>query len=225
MSLRYGILGLLSEWEASGYDIKKEFDDLMSVFWHSHLSQIYPELNRLEKEELITSKHIFQEGRPDKKIYSITKIGKEELMRWLLGPPETPKLKDPFLMQAFFMDNIPVDEVLLKFKLYKKERYQRLEKIKNITHIRLKSIRNRNVMKARILISSAVLKRGIEQEIQYIKWCEDTIKLIEECKYLWDIKDNNQDKIHSTTVIPFVEVEDVFLKYFEDILNQDRIEK
>ena len=45
MSLRHGILGLLSKWDATGYDIKKEFDDFMSIFWHSHLSQIYPELN------------------------------------------------------------------------------------------------------------------------------------------------------------------------------------
>ena len=55
MSLRHGILGLLSKWDATGYDIKKEFDDFMGIFWHSHLSQIYPELNRLEKEELLES--------------------------------------------------------------------------------------------------------------------------------------------------------------------------
>ena len=221
MSLRHGILGLLSEWDASGYDIKKEFDDLMSIFWHTHLSQIYPELNRLEKDELIISKHIPQEGKPDKKIYSITDKGKEELMKWLLAPPETPKLKDPFLMQTFFMDNIPVDEVLLKLKVYKKERYQRLEKIKNSIEERMKSIKERNVMKARILISSAVLKRGIEQEIQYIKWCEDTIKLIEECRYLWNKGGNVQDKNQSSTLIPFTEVEDVFVKYFADILMEE----
>jgi len=55
VSLRYGILGLLSKWEASGYDIKKEFDDVMSIFWHTHLSQIYPELNKLENEKLVVS--------------------------------------------------------------------------------------------------------------------------------------------------------------------------
>jgi DNA-binding PadR family transcriptional regulator len=225
MSLRYGLLGLLSEWDASGYDIKKEFDDLMSIFWHSHLSQIYPELNRLEKEQLIISKHIQQEGKPDKKVYSITEEGKKELINWLLTPPEAPKQKDPFLMKTFFMDNIPVDEVLLQLKVYVKKRKQRLNKMKKIIQERLNSIRERNVMKARILISSAVLKRGLEQEIQYIKWCEDTIKLVESCKFLWNKTENVLDKdtmledYPGKTEFTFKEVEEVLIGYFDGILD------
>ncbi|MCR8644247.1 PadR family transcriptional regulator [Paenibacillus sp. N1-5-1-14] len=211
MSLRYGLLGLLSEWEASGYDIKKEFDDLMSIFWHSHLSQIYPELSKLEEEALITSTHVPQEGKPDKKIYTITAKGKTALMKWLLTPPETPKLKDPFLMQTFFMDNIPYEEALLKLKIYKNERMQRLTKMKQIVEERWASIKERNVMSARILIGSTVLKRGIEQEVQYIKWCEDTITLIETCKFLWD--KNNQAQSQSYL---FTDVEDIFEQYFAE---------
>ena len=62
MTLKHAILGLLSKWDATGYDIKKEFDDFMSIFWHSHLSQIYPELNKLEAEELVTSKLVPPRG-------------------------------------------------------------------------------------------------------------------------------------------------------------------
>ncbi|MBS4193743.1 PadR family transcriptional regulator [Lederbergia citri] len=215
MSLRFGILGLLSEWEASGYDIKKEFDDLMSIFWHSHLSQIYPELNKLEKEKLINSKYIAQEGKPDKKIYTITEKGKEELMNWLLAPIEAPKLKDAFLMETFFMDNIPVDEVLFKLNMYKKERTQRLEKMKKIMSERLKSIKERNVMKARILMSSVVLKRGYEQELQYIKWCEETIQLVKSCSNLWEKKEGR-----SSTILPFTNFEVIFMRYFADILEE-----
>ncbi|SDN94570.1 PadR family transcriptional regulator [Bacillus sp. OK048] len=226
MSLRYGILGLLSKWEASGYDIKKEFDNVMSIFWHTHLSQIYPELNKLENEKLISSKLVPQVGKPDKKVYSITEIGSEELFKWLLEPHETPKIKDSFLMQTFFLDNIPADEVLLKLKMYKKDRQQRLEKMKEIIKERLGSIKERNVMKARILTASAVLKRGIEQEIQYIKWCEETIKLVESCKYLWEkdeyylTQSTKNAELQYTAAIPFTEVEDVFLKYFADILDE-----
>ncbi|MBS4198714.1 PadR family transcriptional regulator [Bacillus sp. FJAT-49732] len=215
MSLRFGILGLLSEWEASGYDIKKEFDDLMSIFWHSHLSQIYPELNKLEKENLISSKLIAQEGKPDKKIYTITENGKEELMKWLLAPTESPKLKDVFLMQTFFMDNISVEEVVFKLKMYKKERTQRLDKMKQIMIERLKSIKERNVMKARILMSSVVLKRGYEQELQYIRWCEDTINLVESCKFLWEKSEGKR-----STIIPFSDVEEMFMNYFSDMIEE-----
>ena len=129
MSLRHGILGLLSKWDATGYDIKKEFDDFMGIFWHSHLSQIYPELNRLEKEKLVESKLVPQEGKPDRKLYSITVNGVDELSKWLHIHPETPKVKDAFLMQTFFMDNIPVDDVIYQLKYYQKERQQRLDKM------------------------------------------------------------------------------------------------
>ncbi len=226
VSLRYGILGLLSKWEASGYDIKKEFDDVMSIFWHTHLSQIYPELNKLENEKLISSKLVPQDGKPDKKVYSITENGREVLFKWLLEPHETPKIKDSFLMQTFFMDNIPADDVLLKLKMYKKDRQHRLEKMEEMIKERLGSITERNVMKARILIASAVLRRGIEQEIQYIKWCEETINLVESCKYLWgkDEYDQTQStknaELQYTTSIPFTEVEDVLSKYFAEIFDE-----
>ena len=195
MSLRHGILGLLSKWDATGYDIKKEFDDFMGIFWHSHLSQIYPELNRLEKEKLVESKLVPQEGKPDRKVYSITGNGVDELSKWLLIHPETPKIKDAFLMQAFFMDNIPVDDVIYQLKYYQKERQQRLDKMLVTVKEKWESIKERKVMSPRILMSSAVLKRGIEQEVDYIKWCEDTIQLVESCKDLWNSNDVQFDQV------------------------------
>ena len=185
MSLKYGILGFLSKWEASGYDLKKEFDDVMSIFWHSHLSQIYPELNKLEKENLITSRVVTQPGKPDKKLYRITEHGLADLKQWLISPPEAPKIKDSFLMHMFFMDNMPVEETLYQLKAYQKEREQRLHKMIRILKERWGSIQDRQVMNARILMSATVLKRGVEQELQYIEWCSQSIRLIEDCKELW----------------------------------------
>ncbi|MGZ9584730.1 PadR family transcriptional regulator [Paenibacillus marinisediminis] len=205
MSLRYGILGFLSKWEATGYDLKKEFDDFMGIFWHSHLSQIYPELNKLEQEQLISSRLVTQSGKPDKKIYTITEAGLEELMKWLITPPEAPKIKDSFLMQTVFMDNVPIDEVIFQIKTYQKERELRLMHINHILQDRWQSLKERDVASSRILMGSVVLKRGIDQEIQYIRWCEETIQFIESCSSLWD-KDARLS-----------EVEDAFLAYFGDV--------
>lgn len=191
MSLRYGLLGMLSKWDATGYDLKKEFDEVMSIFWHSHLSQIYPELNKLEEKEWIMSKRVTQEGRPDKKVYSITTKGKEELMKWLIKPLDLPKIKDPYLMQTFFMDNIPLSEVILHLQLHVKEREERLEKIKDLIKSRWTDIKKRKAIKPRIVLSFAVLKRGLEAEVNYIKWCEDTIQLLEKCSFVWEESDEN----------------------------------
>ena len=212
MSLRHGILGLLSKWDATGYDIKKEFDDFMSIFWHSHLSQIYPELNKLEKEELVESKLVPQDGKPDKKVYSITNTGVDELSNWLHMQPETPKIKDAFLMQVFFMDNIPAEDVIYQLKYYQKERQKRLDKKLATIQETWENIIKRKVMTPRILMASAVLKRGIEQEVDYIKWCEETIELVESCKYLW----NNEIPSESNDV-SFDQAEKDLLTYFDTI--------
>lgn len=229
MSLRFGILGMLSKWEASGYDLKKEFDDVMSAFWHSHLSQIYPELNKLEKDELVKSRIINQEGKPDKKVYAITEEGKESLIQWLLTPPEPPKVKDPFLLQNFFKDNIAAEEVIFHLKIYKQEREKRLSEIKTLMRTRAESIKKRDAMKARIVMSFAVLKRGLEEEINYIKWCEDTIQLIESCRFLWEQDEqihreyatNGKDSVEYTSSASYQDVEAMFKNYFGDLLDDE----
>src|SRR5699024_111857 len=131
------------------------------------------------------------EGRPDKKVYSITTKGKEELMKWLIKPLDLPKVKDPYLMQTFFMDNIPLSEVILHIQLHVKEREERLEKIKDLIKSRWTDIKKRKAMKPRIVLSFAVLKRGLEAEVNYIKWCEDTIQLLEKCSFVWEESDEN----------------------------------
>lgn len=208
MTLRHAILGLLSKWDATGYDIKKEFDDFMSIFWHSHLSQIYPELNKLETEELVTSRLIPQEGKPHKKVYSITDGGIEEITNWVGSPPEIPKIKDSFLMQVFFMDNISVDQVIFQLKYYQGVRQKRLDEMKLTVQEAWKSIKERQTMTPRLLMSSAVLRKGLEQEVQYIKWCEETIQLVEACKSLWD-PDASLD-----SVLPFEEAKELMEEYF-----------
>ncbi|MDQ0271664.1 hypothetical protein [Cytobacillus purgationiresistens] len=109
------------------------------------------------------------------------------------------------------MDYIPSDEAILKLKIYKKEREQRLQKIKKAVQERLQSIKERNVMKARIIISSAVLRRRIEQEVKYIKWCEDSIRLIESCKFLWDEKDERP--------FAYSDVETALEAYFAELIE------
>lgn len=202
------MLGLLSKWEATGYDIKKEFDSFMSIFWHTHLSQIYPELSKLEKEKMIKSRLIAQEGKPDKKLYSITGEGRKELAQWLEKTPDPPNIKDSFLMQTFFMDNLSAEDVLFQLKHYQKQREARLEKLKQTLYEQWQLIKEKNEFSTRLLMSSAVLKRGLEQEEEYIRWCKRTIEFVESLQYLWNLEESN----NCATIN---EVEEIFYRYFE----------
>ena len=93
-------LGVLMLGHASGYEIKKHFEE--GPFAHFHAAgfgSIYPALSILKSEGLVTCIEMEQDGRPDKKVYSITDSGREAFRRSLHRQP-TP---DSFRSEAIFM--------------------------------------------------------------------------------------------------------------------------
>ncbi|GAA4724250.1 PadR family transcriptional regulator [Nocardioides endophyticus] len=112
MSLRNAVLGMLSLRESSGYDIKRHFDRAVHFVWNASNSQIYRELVSMEKDDLVSSRTVQQDGRPNKKVYSLTDTGRNELDRWLTSPAEVPYGKEPFLMRLFFMGRAEPDEAI-----------------------------------------------------------------------------------------------------------------
>ena len=91
MALREVILTVLARGEMTGYEITKDFEAVYVHFWRASHQQVYRELARLNKDGRVTAKVVAQGGRPDKKIYAITKRGLEELKRWILAPTEPPR--------------------------------------------------------------------------------------------------------------------------------------
>ncbi len=86
MSVKYAMLGILAEGDLHGYELKSSFDEKVGEFWSLNYGQIYTTLDRLEKEELVTHDRQSQSRRPDRKIYSITGKGRQELNEWLSEP-------------------------------------------------------------------------------------------------------------------------------------------
>lgn len=105
--LRYAILGLLNRKDMTGYDLTKEFQAALSEFWYAKHSQIYPELKILAKDRLVDFKTEITGNVLEKKVYSITELGREELLKWAKCLPEIlPVPKDEFRLQLFFSDCI-----------------------------------------------------------------------------------------------------------------------
>ena len=106
MSIEYAILGLLSSRPLTGYDIKKMFEGSAVLYWSGNNNQIYTTLVKLHEKELISREIELQEDRPPRKIYSITAKGQDELKKWLLSEPEPPQLKNSFLIQLAWADQL-----------------------------------------------------------------------------------------------------------------------
>lgn len=114
--LRHGILGLLDYGDMTGYEIMVVFRESLSHFWTAQTSQIYRELQTLEKNGWIRSTHVAQEGRPDKNILSITEDGRSELGRWLRDDDKKANVRLPFLMKTFFRGECGIDENIRYFR-------------------------------------------------------------------------------------------------------------
>ncbi len=114
--LKHGILGLLNYGDMTGYEIKTVFGDSLNHFWQAQTSQIYRELQVLERNGWITATHVEQEGKPDKNILSITGTGREELRNWLNDDFAVSPVRSAMLMKTFFRGEYGIDENIAFFK-------------------------------------------------------------------------------------------------------------
>ena len=74
------ILGLLYNKPMYGYEVEKVIEDRKMRNWASiGFSSIYYILNKLEKKELLHSEFVTTNGKPSRKVYSISDDGKTVL--------------------------------------------------------------------------------------------------------------------------------------------------
>lgn len=116
MSLDHAILGFLSYAPATGYDLKKIFDQSVRHFWSADQSQIYRTLARLTEEGLVEMSVVEQTERPDRKVYTLTVKGFDQLKEWLSGPFSGDEVRNPVLLQTFFSGKCNDEEILQKFE-------------------------------------------------------------------------------------------------------------
>ena len=104
----FAVLGLLSHGQRSGYELDKLARRSIGYFWRPAKSKIYAILPRLVDRGLASSKHVAQERRPDKQLYSITSAGEEALRAWLDVSELDLSESRGLLLKLFFGDRADV---------------------------------------------------------------------------------------------------------------------
>lgn len=102
MDVKSVCLGMLSDGEASGYDLKKEFESTFGHFFPAGYGSIYPALSSLAESGLVECRCEAQDGKPDRKVYQITDAGREQLLEALDDPAPTHKVRSEFLATMWF---------------------------------------------------------------------------------------------------------------------------
>ncbi|MET4610173.1 PadR family transcriptional regulator AphA [Rhodococcus sp. PvR044] len=100
MSLRYALLGLLSDRPASGYDLLRRFKESLANVWPATQSQIYTELTKLADTGLIA---VTDEGPRGRKEYTITDAGLDDLRTWLTTTKPKRVARNEMLLRVFFL--------------------------------------------------------------------------------------------------------------------------
>ncbi len=94
---------------------KQDVDRSIRFFWTISQAQIYPSLERLERDGLITGRDE-PIGRRRRRVFKITDAGRTALRGWLANAEPIPfELRDVGLLKLFFADACPptkADELL-----------------------------------------------------------------------------------------------------------------
>lgn len=102
MSVRAGLLALLSDGPRHGYQLKTEFEDATGGTWSLNVGQVYSTLDRLHRDGLVDVELVVDNGSEQKR-YALTATGREELSGWWQsdpggGPPPRDALQLKVLM-------------------------------------------------------------------------------------------------------------------------------
>ncbi len=76
----------LCEQSGSGYELARRFDRSIGFFWAATHQQIYRTLRAMEDDGWVHATPVAQQGRPDKKVYTVSDDGRAELARWIAEP-------------------------------------------------------------------------------------------------------------------------------------------
>lgn len=108
MDIKTLCLGVLSRGEATGYEIKKAFEEgPLNHIHEASFGAIYPALTALARDGFVRFTEMAQEKRPDKKVYAITERGQAALLDALMAPPAHDKMRSDFLFILFFAHHLP----------------------------------------------------------------------------------------------------------------------
>lgn len=174
---QYAILGVLSLKPGSGYDIKKFCDHGIAHFWNENFGHIYPVLQRMEQEGLVTKETASGEKKPLRHIYHITSKGREALRMWLIQPIENTPTRSELLLKLAFADNAAPETMINHLEQARERCREKLALLRQIEQHLLNREKTPQ-SEEQNLYWLATLRYGLYATETSVKWCEETIQSI-----------------------------------------------
>jgi DNA-binding PadR family transcriptional regulator len=182
--VRHLLLAFVERGVGHGYELKQAVEQAFgAAFPPINVGQVYTTLARLERDGLVCSSHVAQDGRPDKRVYAVTEAGRAALDAWYAEPAEVPKLRDEFYSklvlgalpsadgraaQAAPTDGRPAPRALIA-----RQRAQYLQQLRELNSLALRQDVERDVA-ALLLIEGAMLH--LQADLKWLDACETRLR-------------------------------------------------
>ncbi|MFC7244169.1 PadR family transcriptional regulator [Catellatospora aurea] len=175
MALEHAILVSLLEQPGSGYELARRFDRSIGRFWTATHQQIYKVLRRMEADGWVTAEEIGQDGRPDKRCYSVAAPGREALTAWLREPvqPETVRHELAVKIRGAAFDDAAGRAALIS----EVERYRADHEttLRRYLAGEQRDFPDTGDLDAGQRLQHVVLRGGIEYERMVLAWLDDVL--------------------------------------------------
>lgn len=168
------ILGLLSHESLTGYEIKKRMDTTLKFFWSASFGSIYPTLNSLVQDGLVTRLELTDKGR-DKIIYTITDKGRGYLKQWLVLPVTKDELRYETLLKLFFGSEIGPEVTIGHIVDFETKIEAELPYLEGAVR-ELKKLPKGEGAHSYYLLTAMF---GVEVYKTYLEWCKEAKKVLE----------------------------------------------
>jgi DNA-binding PadR family transcriptional regulator len=171
--MRSVLLALLAEGPAHGYELKLDIERLFGDAWPPiNIGQIYTTLQRLERDGLVESTHVSQDGRPNKRVYALTAAGGADLEDWFAAPVCEPRLKDEFLTKLILAGRPGLNGALKPLELIARQRREYLQNLRDLNDLALRQQAGRDGA-ALLLIEGAILH--LQADLKWLDLCEQRL--------------------------------------------------
>ncbi len=181
MSLQNILLGLLRD-PASGYELRREFEEGAQHYWAARLSQIYPTLQQMETKGLLKSSEQPSEKGPPRRVYSRTRRGTKELLKWLQGEPIVGTQRFAYVAQLVFMHEVKDLGQTRRFIVELRERLAGMlslfEKIAEPGRLELE--RQPQTMSDIDFHDALAIRMGLKSLASKLEWCDECLEILDQ---------------------------------------------
>jgi DNA-binding PadR family transcriptional regulator len=168
MSIRHGLLALLSRGPRYGYQLRVEFEASTGATWPLNIGQVYTTLNRMERDGLVEPGGADDQGRA---VYTITEAGRSELERWFGTPVgQTDRPRDELVIKlamALAAQDADLAEVIQTQRAATMRALQKLTRAK-------RAATSSEGLAQRLVLDSSIFKAEAEQ--RWLDHCEAVLK-------------------------------------------------